>query len=197
MKKNNSKSTEENKPVVTEIPLPKSESALVIDLPDGQKLVVGKMENGTVIEVATWRGTGRPDSRTNRLMLGMSNTTLQESEKKVDSNSSSDSVPSDWKGRLKNRISALNLLIMKNLNISKNFLTRTYSKTKVKLFRKKNKDNFSKELNRGVEARIPELDFDVQEWLEKISHRATDKRIQKRAKVPAKPEFKGAKKKRN
>jgi hypothetical protein len=49
-----------------------SQAPLVIDLPDGQKLVVGVLEPGTVIEIATWRGTGRPDSRTNRLMLGVS-----------------------------------------------------------------------------------------------------------------------------
>ena len=48
------------------------DSPLVIDLPDGQKLVVGNLAAGSVIEVATWRGTGRPDSRTSRLMLGMS-----------------------------------------------------------------------------------------------------------------------------
>lgn len=60
-------------PMVTSLPLPSSDSVLVIDLPDGQKLLVGKMAAGSVIEVATWRGTGRPDSRTNRLMLGMSN----------------------------------------------------------------------------------------------------------------------------
>ena len=59
-------------PVVTTLPLPNSDNAMVIDLPDGQKLVVGKMQTGTVIEVATWRGTGRPDSRTTRLMLGVS-----------------------------------------------------------------------------------------------------------------------------
>jgi len=59
-------------PTVTNLPLPISETPLVIDLPDGQKLVIGKMSNGSIIEVATWRGTGRPDSRTNRLMLGMS-----------------------------------------------------------------------------------------------------------------------------
>lgn len=59
-------------PLVSSIPVPPSDSALVIDLPEGQKLLVGKIEAGTVIEVATWRGTGRPDSRTNRLMLGMS-----------------------------------------------------------------------------------------------------------------------------
>ena len=49
-----------------------TQAPLVIDLPDGQKLVVGHLDPGTVIEVATWRGTGRPDSRTNRLMLGVS-----------------------------------------------------------------------------------------------------------------------------
>lgn len=59
-------------PQVSNLPLPKSDTPLVIDLPDGQKLVVGKMQTGTVIEVATWRGTGRPDSRTNRMMLGVS-----------------------------------------------------------------------------------------------------------------------------
>jgi hypothetical protein len=61
-----------DKPVVSRVPLPASDSALVIDLPDGQKLVIGKMGQGTVIEVATWRGVGRPDSRTSRMMFGMS-----------------------------------------------------------------------------------------------------------------------------
>jgi len=59
-------------PEVSNLPIKQDESPLVIDLPDGQKLVVGHLANGSVIEVATWRGTGRPDSRTSRLMLGMS-----------------------------------------------------------------------------------------------------------------------------
>jgi hypothetical protein len=75
-----SKKQEPVAPVVTSLPLPSSDSVLVIDLPDGQKLLVGKMEHGTVIEVATWRGTGRPDSRTNRLMLGMSNADEENSQ---------------------------------------------------------------------------------------------------------------------
>jgi hypothetical protein len=79
-------------PVVTSLPLPSSDSVLVIDLPDGQKLLVGKMSHGTVIEVATWRGTGRPDSRTNRLMLGMSS---NESEPTVNSNQSQDDLVVD------------------------------------------------------------------------------------------------------
>jgi hypothetical protein len=59
-------------PVVSNIPIPASDNPMVIDLPDGQKIVLGKLNPGAVIEVATWRGTGRPDSRTNRFMLGIS-----------------------------------------------------------------------------------------------------------------------------
>jgi hypothetical protein len=59
-------------PEMTALPMASGDSPLVIDLPDGQKLVVGNLAAGSVIEVATWRGTGRPDSRTSRLMLGMS-----------------------------------------------------------------------------------------------------------------------------
>lgn len=59
-------------PVISNIPIPASDNPMVIDLPDGQKIVLGKLSPGSVIEVATWRGTGRPDSRTNRFMLGVS-----------------------------------------------------------------------------------------------------------------------------
>lgn len=52
------------------IPTKPGDPTLIVDLPDGQKLIVGQMEPGTVIEVATWRGTGRPDSRTTRMLLG-------------------------------------------------------------------------------------------------------------------------------
>jgi hypothetical protein len=55
---------------------------LVLDLPEGQKLVVGNLDPGTVIEIATWRGTGRPDSRTNRLMLGVSTNEDEEMPRK-------------------------------------------------------------------------------------------------------------------
>lgn len=57
----------------SELPLARRDEQppLVVDLPEGQKLVVGKLEEGYVIEVASWRGTGRPDSRTSRLMLGV------------------------------------------------------------------------------------------------------------------------------
>jgi hypothetical protein len=79
-----------NVPKVSKLPLPATDSPLVIDLPDGQKLVIGKMSQGSVIEVATWRGTGRPDSRTSRLMLGMSSNAPKDA---MDSNDEQTSAP--------------------------------------------------------------------------------------------------------
>jgi len=68
---------------------------LVIDLPDGQKLVVGSMVAGSVIEVATWRGTGRPDSRTSRLMLGMSPGSLEPTVVQTESEVKAKPTPRD------------------------------------------------------------------------------------------------------
>ena len=67
------KNTDPAQAKVSKIPVELNEAPLVIDLPDGQKIILGKMQNGAVIEVATWHGTGRPDSRTNRFMIGMTN----------------------------------------------------------------------------------------------------------------------------
>lgn len=77
--------TEKSSPKVSKLPLPISDSPLVIDLPDGQKIVVGKMTLGSVIEVATWRGVGRPDSRTSRLMLGMGSGNVNEDSENSES----------------------------------------------------------------------------------------------------------------
>jgi hypothetical protein len=88
-----------DKPVVSRVPLPVSDSALVIDLPDGQKLVIGKMGQGTVIEVATWRGVGRPDSRTSRMMFGMSSAEID-----VENPNAAVNNPADFSGGLVSRI---------------------------------------------------------------------------------------------
>jgi hypothetical protein len=88
----NKNTPQNNVPKVSKLPLPVTDSPLVIDLPDGQKLVIGKMSQGSVIEVATWRGTGRPDSRTSRLMLGMSSTQSADAMEKDDGDST-DSKP--------------------------------------------------------------------------------------------------------
>ena len=68
---------------------------LIIDLPDGQKLVGGNMVEGSVIEVATWRGTGRPDSRTSRLMLGMSPGSLSPTVVQTESGEKAKLTPKD------------------------------------------------------------------------------------------------------
>lgn len=78
---------------MTALPSGSTESPLVIDLPDGQKLVVGNIPNGTVIEVATWRGTGRPDSRTNRMMLGVSNAEIAITKENELENSAQSPIP--------------------------------------------------------------------------------------------------------
>jgi hypothetical protein len=85
--------TQNPSPKVSKLPLPISDSPLVIDLPDGQKIVVGKMVHGSVIEVATWRGVGRPDSRTSRLMLGMGTGNVNEENNSSDGGTSSATAP--------------------------------------------------------------------------------------------------------
>jgi hypothetical protein len=86
-------SPQNNVPKVSKLPLPATDSPLVIDLPDGQKLVIGKMSQGSVIEVATWRGTGRPDSRTSRLMLGVSSNAPTDAMDDAESDSSAPAKP--------------------------------------------------------------------------------------------------------
>jgi hypothetical protein len=89
----NKNTPQNNAPKVSKLPLPASDSPLVIDLPDGQKLVIGKMSQGSVIEVATWRGTGRPDSRTSRLMLGMSSNAPKDAMDATDSDAPAPTKP--------------------------------------------------------------------------------------------------------
>ena len=130
------KNEENSAPVVTSLPLPSSDSVLVIDLPDGQKLLVGKMNHGTVIEVATWRGTGRPDSRTNRLMLGMSSS---DTEGQVNSQDSQDDMVVDkrsvkywiwFAGQISRKVKDLfvTLLLKAKSLVSKNSISSKPSK---------------------------------------------------------------------
>lgn len=145
-------------PVVTTLPLPNSDNAMVIDLPDGQKLVVGKMETGTVIEVATWRGTGRPDSRTTRLMLGVS------SQEKVSEGAAQPTAP-----QKSSKFSAL--------DIAKDAAKKVGTKlvllgSKVKKF-KVEKPSTSPTLSSSVTLAVApssakDTDTEVQAWLDSI-----------------------------
>lgn len=142
-------------PVVTTLPLPNSDNAMVIDLPDGQKLVVGKMQTGTVIEVATWRGTGRPDSRTTRLMLGVS------SQENVEAHAEQQgSKPSATKA---SAISQVQSVATKALSSVKNTLSKA-QKFKIE------KPTTSPTLSAPIASTgsSSEADNDVQAWLDSI-----------------------------
>jgi hypothetical protein len=43
--------------------------AASVELPEGHQLIIGEMPPGTVVEVATWQGVGRPDETANRFLL--------------------------------------------------------------------------------------------------------------------------------
>ena len=43
--------------------------AAQISLPEGHKITIGELDPGTLVEIATWRGTGRPDESANRFLL--------------------------------------------------------------------------------------------------------------------------------
>jgi hypothetical protein len=153
------KNEENSAPVVTSLPLPSSDSVLVIDLPDGQKLLVGKMNHGTVIEVATWRGTGRPDSRTNRLMLGMSSS---DTEGQVDSQDSQDDMVVD-----KRSVKYWIWLAAQISKKAKDLVITSLLKVKALLSKKSNKANTSKP--------IESIEDDVQAWLDNIKSKQPKK----------------------
>lgn len=182
------KKEENNEPIISSIPVPPSDSALVIDLPDGQKLLVGKIETGTVIEVATWRGTGRPDSRTNRLMLGMSN----ENDSKPVNSSSEEGKAS------KVKLSVPEKILFKVLEIGKTLLSKSikFATKLLKIIKSqdlskfKNLKNFkikemkfkwrAKDLGSGTESMQglevqKEFDADFQRILDEVSQRRNKK----------------------
>jgi hypothetical protein len=161
------------KPKVTQIPLPISESALVIDLPDGQKLVVGKMTHGTVIDVATWRGTGRPDSRTNRMMLGMSNTEIETQIEEEEERQATQAV-SGWRGQ-----------VQVALGIARTIPGRAkgaVQKVSSKIGRSKSASESSESAPafkslpfQSKSDSVQQIDDDIQAWLDKVTAKSAKK----------------------
>lgn len=162
-------------PTISTLPMPVSDTPVVIDLPDGQKLVLGKLSPGSVIEVATWRGTGRPDSRTNRLMLGMT-----DGSSPVVSTTTSESTPATGSRK---KISlpfgsfSLPRIGVSQLKSLKRILTEARS-------------SFSTALERTRELTPVETteELDINAWIENISREAQEKsaRAHTRATAPAK-----------
>jgi hypothetical protein len=174
-------------PKVSKLPLPVSDSPLVIDLPDGQKIVIGKMTQGSVIEVATWRGVGRPDSRTSRLMLGVGSGNVNEDKEEQGSSSqvpAKQKKPQDW--RIVLYYLAVAIEFIKGLPWKKIALTLK-SKIWFKRISKKSKIATSSvtmpvESSDSVQSvKISEsktstaADDDIEAWLNRISEKASQK----------------------
>jgi hypothetical protein len=162
-------------PKVSKLPLPISDSPLVIDLPDGQKIVVGKMTQGSVIEVATWRGVGRPDSRTSRLMLGVGVASAQQDSESSESSQQSASTkvkPTGWRSALyyfnevSEKISSFNLS-----TITKNFGVKR-SEKKVRRNSRQRSDAINSSEH---EKQMGQIEGDVEAWLNQIQERAANK----------------------
>lgn len=58
-------------PLPTPAAVEAADAPIAIDLPDGQRLLVGELPAGTAVEIATWKGIGRPGPDTHRLLLGV------------------------------------------------------------------------------------------------------------------------------
>ena len=150
-----------NEPVISNIPIPASDNPMVIDLPDGQKIVLGKLSPGSVIEVATWRGTGRPDSRTNRFMLGVSDA----SSPAVPTQAAQAQVSAKSKFTLPWKREKMTTNVEKK-ELS-NFISRLIGKTV---------SSFSKALNRTKELTPVETttDLEINAWIESLSRQVKE-----------------------
>lgn len=184
------KKPENSAPTVSKLPLPLTDSALVIDLPDGQKIVVGKMTQGSVIEVATWRGVGRPDSRTSRLMLGVGSGNVDDVPSAPDASAANPGrrvKPQGWKIVLY----YLSIVLDKvsSINIKKPLGSIKALAGKIKLPKKSISKSSS--TSESIKPITPEsstkqlstVDEDVEAWLNKISEKAS-KRSALEAKSP-------------
>lgn len=184
------KKPENSAPTVSKLPLPLTDSALVIDLPDGQKIVVGKMTQGSVIEVATWRGVGRPDSRTSRLMLGVGSGNVDEVPSAPDASAANPAhrvKPQGWKIVLFYLSIAIDKVSAINLKKLMGSIKTLVSKAKLP---KKSaaKSATTSETTQFIAPQasvksISTVDEDVEAWLNKISEKASQ-----RSAIAAKPE---------
>ncbi len=174
MNKMTKKAVTKVEPIISTIPMPVSDNPVVIDLPDGQKLVLGKLNAGSVIEVATWRGTGRPDSRTNRMMLGMTDGTAP-----IANTPSAENAPatrSTKKLSLPFGSISLPRIGGNQLKSLKQMITGVTA-------------SFSKALERSRELAPVETtaELDINAWIENISREAEEKSARARARSASTP----------
>lgn len=149
------------------------------------------MTQGSVIEVATWRGVGRPDSRTSRLMLGVGSGNVNEDKEEQGSAAQAPAKlkkPQDW--RIVLYYLAIAIEFMKGLPWKK-IASRVKSKLKIKLPAKKAKAISPEVLTASTATAVASnpvhsvkiseskisatVDDDIEAWLNKISEKASQK----------------------
>jgi len=170
-------SPQNNVPKVSKLPLPATDSPLVIDLPDGQKLVIGKMSQGSVIEVATWRGTGRPDSRTSRLMLGMSSNAPKDAMDSNDEQTPAPSKPVAPESGVERYVFLTQQILLKVWNGLKPLLMKVTPATKKLIAKLQSKGLPKIKLSRNPKAPkvtvvTPSENSEIDAWLNKIAEKA-------------------------
>jgi len=179
------KKTVSAEPTISNIPIPVSDNPMVIDLPDGQKIILGKLNPGSVIEVATWRGTGRPDSRTNRFMLGVSDPAAVAAPQAVPeatSNTTLNKLQALWKGQRMGKPKVDNQITQEQSQKKElpRFISRFVGGTV---------ESVSKALKRTKDLTPIETtqDFDINAWIQNISREAEVKVARKKVKQAATP----------
>jgi hypothetical protein len=59
-----------------QFPAPLEGYAATVELPEGHHVTIGELTPGTIVEVATWNGTGKPDESTKRFLISADGTGL-------------------------------------------------------------------------------------------------------------------------
>ena len=179
------KKTVSAEPTISNIPIPVSDNPMVIDLPDGQKIILGKINPGSVIEVATWRGTGRPDSRTNRFMLGVSDpaaVAAPQAVPDVAANKAINKLQALWKGQRMGKPRVDNQINQEHSQKKEapRFISRFVGGTV---------GSVSKALKRTKDLTPIETtqDFDINAWIQNISREAEVKVARKSARQATNP----------
>jgi len=138
------------------------------------------MTQGSVIEVATWRGVGRPDSRTSRLMLGVGSGNVDDVPSAPDASAANPGrrvKPQGWKIVLY----YLSIVVDKvsAINFKKPLGSIKALAGKVKLPKKSiSKSSSSSESIKPItpepsSKQLSTVDEDVEAWLNKISEKAS------------------------
>lgn len=105
--------------------------AASVELPEGHQLVIGELPAGTVVEVATWQGTGRPDETTNRFLLSTSGSGLQRREREKVTTPELTSAPRGFESQSRGSVGSHSYLGLQTFgvegDVEKNVATNKFS----------------------------------------------------------------------